>query len=289
MARINIEDSLFKDGPYLDLIIKIGSRHAALGAFVEACIIAQEFYLNEETERMIPLSEWKRRKAVDYIIDVGLAELKGNQNQYVYLRGSEKQFAWLLQRKNAGDKGGRPKNENPQNDLNNELETDRLSTDKRPTSGSNPLPLSPTLPLSLSSESNSSSSNLPKKKKSLSSEQSEQNKKIWLSYAYAYRLRYGVEPVRNAKVNSNISKLRELLGAEQAFNLVKFYLTHNKTRYVENTHSIGLCLLDYETLRTQMIKEKPITTNMVRTFEKNQKNQEYNEQISNMFTEDDNA
>lgn len=176
MARINIEDSLFKDGAFLDLIIAMNSRHAAIGAVVEAFMIAQEFFLNEETNRLIPLSEWKRRKAVDLIIDCGLAELKGENSEFVYLRGSEKHFSWLLQRHEAGKKGGRPKKE-ISSDQNKQQtkETDesgRLSE----VIGSNPLTL--TLTHSLTHSLNSLENNIivptsknevaPKLKKSIS-------------------------------------------------------------------------------------------------------------------------
>lgn len=138
MARINIEKSLFSDGAFLDLVEKMG-RHAALGAAVEAFIIAQEFYLNLETERMIPITEWNRRKAVGFIIDVGLAELRGNNNEYVYVRGSENQFKWLIQRQEAGSKGGRPKSEKPSDQIKEAYakpdETGTLSEQ----TGSNPL------------------------------------------------------------------------------------------------------------------------------------------------------
>lgn len=118
---------------------------------------------------------------------------------------------------------------------------------------------------------------------------SDLNKKIWLSYANAYRLRYGIEPVRNAKVNTQVSQLRKNLGFEDAFEVVKFYLSHNDSFYLKKTHEFGLCLKDSETLRTQMKRGKAITGTMVKSFEKVQANQEYNEQISNMFKEDKNV
>lgn len=270
MSRINIEDSLFKDGAFLDLAIAMSSRHAALGAVVEAFIIAQEFYLNEETNRLIPLTEWNRRKAVGLVIECGFAELRGENKDFVYVRGSEKQFAWLLQRQEAGSKGGRPKNDKSPDQIKPQEtkpeESGRLSEQ----TGSNPLTLSLTPPLTLSLTSNSNSSSDKKPKKKLTSEQSEQNKKIWESYFNAYRLRYGIDPVRNAAVNSQVSQLREKIGFETAVDLVKFYLTHNKSFYLLNTHTFGHCLVDAETLRTQWLRGKAITNNEVKNFEKKQ-------------------
>lgn len=101
MARINIEDTLFKDSRFLELVHKFG-RHAALGMVIETFIVAQEFYLNMETKRMIPAKEWKKRKLCNDVIESGLAELR--EGNLVYIFGSEEHFAWLLQCQEAGQK-----------------------------------------------------------------------------------------------------------------------------------------------------------------------------------------
>lgn len=100
MARINIEDSLFKDSRFVELTLKLGDRHRALGAVLEAFMVAQEFYLDLTTNRMIPLKEWKKRKLCDAVMDSGLAELR--DGELIYVSGSEKQFAWLIQCQSAG-------------------------------------------------------------------------------------------------------------------------------------------------------------------------------------------
>lgn len=103
-----------------------------------------------------------------------------------------------------------------------------------------------------------------------SKEDSEGNKKIWEEYANAYRLRYGVEPVKNITVNSKVSSLRKRMGVEVGIQIVKFYLSHNDGFYLKSTHSIGLCLRDCESLHTQMLRGKAITNTTVRQFEKTQ-------------------
>lgn len=60
MARINIEDSLFKDDRFLELVARLGNKTLALGVIVEAFILAQKHYLKESNDRLIPLSEWER-------------------------------------------------------------------------------------------------------------------------------------------------------------------------------------------------------------------------------------
>lgn len=96
----------------------------------------------------------------------------------------------------------------------------------------------------------------------------EANRRVWESYRAAYSQRYGVEPVRNATTNSQISNLVKKLGEREAALVVKFYLTHNDSFFVKNTHTLGHCLSAAETLRTQMLKGKAITTGMVKDFEK---------------------
>lgn len=94
----------------------------------------------------------------------------------------------------------------------------------------------------------------------------ELNRKIWDSYKTAYLERWQKEPIRNARVNKQISDIGKRLGQE-AVEVVKFYVSHNKAFYVENTHSIGLCLQDAESLHTQWTRGQAITRNDVRQFE----------------------
>lgn len=90
-------------------------------------------------------------------------------------------------------------------------------------------------------------------------------RQIWETYRSSYKLRYGVEPVRNASVNAKISQLAKRLGAE-AVPVVEFFLRHNKQFYAQKLHDIGLCLADAEALRTQWAKGKAITETDLRNF-----------------------
>ena len=103
MARINIEDSLFKDHRFFQLAIKTGSLQNALGAIVWAFIIAQKHFLDESNDRKIPLEEWKKQECSDLLIEMGLAEMSDSG---VSVSGSKEQFSWLLQRVEAGRIGG---------------------------------------------------------------------------------------------------------------------------------------------------------------------------------------
>ena len=86
-----------------------------------------------------------------------------------------------------------------------------------------------------------------------------QNKEVWSAYETAYFNRYAVTPKKNAKVNSQVKQLVERLGVDDAKKVVEFYLTHKSPYYIRNTHSLGPCLKDCETLFTQMKRGVAIT------------------------------
>jgi hypothetical protein len=103
MARINIEDSLYKDGRFTELCIQLKSKWAALGALFEAWAFAQDFVEIENPTGLVLIEDWKKRKICDLILDVGLADIRDDK---IYMRGAEEQFHWLVEAKIKGRKGG---------------------------------------------------------------------------------------------------------------------------------------------------------------------------------------
>lgn len=75
-------------------------------------------------------------------------------------------------------------------------------------------------------------------------------RETWGAYSKAYFSRYGTEPVRNQKINSQIKQIVERLGKEAPL-VAEFYVTHNDNFYVRKLHEIGLLLANAENLRTQ--------------------------------------
>ena len=73
----------------------------------------------------------------------------------------------------------------------------------------------------------------------------------WEVYTKAYANRYGVDPVRNRKVNSQIAQLVERLGTAEAPQVAEYYLTHRHSLYVSAKHCVDLLLRDAEKLRTE--------------------------------------
>lgn len=101
----------------------------ALGKIVYAFIQAQKYYLNKENDRLIPLEVWDKLGISNDLLDVGLAEKKATG---YYIVGSKDQFNWLIQRQEAGKKGGRPKRNKGQ------MEKATVNGTKPTESGSNP-------------------------------------------------------------------------------------------------------------------------------------------------------
>lgn len=95
------------------------------------------------------------------------------------------------------------------------------------------------------------------------------NRVAWISYRDAFVLRWKQEPIRDAKANSTISNIVKRIGSEAA-EVLKFFVSHNDGFYIKSTHSLGLALRDIETLRTQYLNGKAITSTDVRKFEKQQ-------------------
>lgn len=144
LARINIEDSLFKDDRFLELIAILGNKTLALGAIVEAFILAQKHYLNESNDRLIPIVEFQRSKYIKELNSVGFIEIKENG---VYVKGSENQFGWLLQRSKAGKKSSLSKSNIK------ELSSTTVDRNESEPIGGEPLALAHSLALSLNSNS----------------------------------------------------------------------------------------------------------------------------------------
>lgn len=99
------------------------------------------------------------------------------------------------------------------------------------------------------------------------SESKEACARTWESYRAAYMNRYGVEPVRNARVNANVKQLVSRVGEAVAPGLMEFFLSHHDAEYIKACHQIGLALRDCEALRTQMLRGKTITRSGARKAE----------------------
>lgn len=94
----------------------------------------------------------------------------------------------------------------------------------------------------------------------------------WQAYATAYRQRYGVDPVRNAKVNGMIARLIASIGQADAPPVAAFYVSLNSSWYVAKGHAIQFLLADAEKIRTEWATGRQITTTEAQQADKRQSN-----------------
>lgn len=92
----------------------------------------------------------------------------------------------------------------------------------------------------------------------------------WTAYSNAYFNRYGVEPVRNASVNSQLAKLVDRLGAQDAPAVASYYVKHNRSIYVGAKHSTALLLRDAEGMRTEWATGQQTTDTQARKLDQGQ-------------------
>jgi uncharacterized protein YdaU (DUF1376 family) len=81
----------------------------------------------------------------------------------------------------------------------------------------------------------------------------------WAAYVAAYSARYGVEPVRNARVNTQVAAFVKRVPADEAPAIASFYVRHDRRLYVSAGHAVDLLLRDAEKLRTEWATGRQIT------------------------------
>lgn len=100
MARINVEDDLFGDFRFENLVEKLGDLEKAIGKMVRLWKVAQKYWVPHKN--LIP-HEVFERGPWQTVLEVGLATKR--ETGY-YVSGSEHQFQWLIQCALAGKKSG---------------------------------------------------------------------------------------------------------------------------------------------------------------------------------------
>lgn len=97
-------------------------------------------------------------------------------------------------------------------------------------------------------------------------------KATWERYSAAYFLRYGTEPVRNAKVNGQMKQLVERLGAEDSPHVAEHYVRSNAAWYVQRGHGVDCLLKDAEKLRTEWATGRSMTATRARQIDQTEAN-----------------
>ncbi len=112
----------------------------------------------------------------------------------------------------------------------------------------------------------------PLSKADLEAQMQEACKQTWAAYRTAYRLRHGVDPVRNAKVNTNVRDLVKRLGREEAPQVAGWFLSVNEQYAVKRMHDLGVLLAGAEAYRTQWATNRQVTETSARHTDQTQSN-----------------
>jgi len=196
VARINIEDSLFKDQRWWKLIIRVGCEYKALGYLTKAWILAQEHWIEFKG---VPPKAWPPE--LDVLIEVQLAEKL--DDGLVYVKGSKTAFLWLEQRANAGRKGGK---------IARQAVAKRVEAVAKH-SFQPAKPPTPTPTLSPSSPSNSSSRS--KKKRDGTPSESATAQALIAGYCERFKARWGINPEIRGKDTGIARRLSKDLNSDK--------------------------------------------------------------------------
>lgn len=214
--------------------MKLQSRSLAIGVLVEAWCIAQQFWKNSDNG--IPKTVWLQNELAHEIIDVGFAEERG---EFVYIKGSAKNFAWLRSSVNNGRKGGLT---HRGVDNHSEKSEARLSKSNPPTP-----PLTPSLkkeelrirtkgePRELGFAPNSNSKEL-----ATQNEIGKQSSVLIGTYVKAYQGRYGpkARPEITGKAQGNCRAIVKDLGIDRACELIQVYLQINDQWFEKKNYDL---------------------------------------------------
>lgn len=255
MARINIEEKWWSDPRRKALIKLVGSEELADGICINFWRLAQS-YVQDDRKAVIPDKVFQALPSKSYLTEANLTEK--HQNGF-YVVGSEELMGWLADKRKNGRKGGLKRSARAAS----KTEMEQANASKRKQ-------IQPSYSSSYSSSNSSSSSERLEKSQNLTDPVDQipsGGVLVWNAYREAFRARYGVEPVRNAKVNGQCAQIYKRLGAD-AVEVVKFYLSHNDGYYLRNQHPLGGLLTGAEGLHTQWQRGTPVTAAQVRQVEK---------------------
>ncbi|WP_348529843.1 hypothetical protein [Pseudomonas sp. Pc102] len=111
-----------------------------------------------------------------------------------------------------------------------------------------------------------------KPRKPVDTECQEACRAVWNAYADAYHGKYGVEPLRNAKVNGQVKQLVARIPRAEAPSVAAYYLTLNDQFYTRGMHEFGLLLSRAEAIRTQWATGRQMTATRAQQIDLSQSN-----------------
>lgn len=90
----------------------------------------------------------------------------------------------------------------------------------------------------------------------------------WEAYSAAYETRYIVPPTRNARANSLCVQLVDALGATEAPEVARYYLSTDSYIYANSGHTLALLVRDHQKIRTEMLTGSRISQSTARANDK---------------------
>lgn len=94
----------------------------------------------------------------------------------------------------------------------------------------------------------------------------------WDAYSLAYADRYGTEPVRNAKVSTQVKQFVQRLGFDESPLVAAFYVGHSNAFYVKKSHDFGSLLASCEGIRTEWATGRMVTATSAQQTDRTQSN-----------------
>jgi hypothetical protein len=123
------------------------------------------------------------------------------------------------------------------------------------------------------------------KKKVLSDNEKQVCRETWEAYATGYFERYGIDPVRNAKVSKQVVDFCKRVPQAEAPSIARFFVASNSSFYVGRGHQFGNLLADAEKMRTEWATGRSMTTATARQIDSTQSNFNAIEQALSMSAE----
>jgi len=114
---------------------------------------------------------------------------------------------------------------------------------------------------------------LTKQKAPVGKDQASPISKAWGAYSEAFKAKYGVEPIRNAKVMGQLKQFIERVGQNDAPDILRFYLQQHDRWTVQNGHTVGIALHQAEKLAAGFRGAKMMTEKEARRIDEKQTTQ----------------
>jgi hypothetical protein len=283
MARINFESEIRADARFKALVRKLRNEREAIGLMIDLWEVAQKYWGRDRSlipKKVFTLGDFGAA------VEVGFAE---EQDDGFYVRGAGEHFEWLASKRDSASAGGRasaaarkkkygsavpanaPYNSPQETEAKSKQRSKRCSkkveAEIEAKSNALTLTLTPALTLALTQEENTNT-RIPfaAPKVQRTKKEPSQGPLVWDAYSSAYEMRYGTNPVRNAKANANCSQLVARLGID-APSVAAFFLTHNDSWYVKHLHPLGFLIRDAEKLHTEWKVGSQMTGTKARAIE----------------------